>query len=209
MRSPSLKRLGYFFFLNIRFNDMNYQILDEQIIYNGFLKIKKARIRHDTFEGNQTLEITRESMERGDSVAIVIFEKDTNSFLFSKQFRYPTIETSSGWIIELIAGVLEENEKPESCAEREIHEEIGYKVDQLKFISNFYVSPGGTSERIFLYYAEVNSSDQVQAAGGIDSENIQLIRIEKDVVKKLIQENQINDAKTLVGLQYYFLQYVS
>jgi len=185
---------------------MNYKILDEQYTYNGFLKIKRATIKHDTFGGKEPMEITRESMERGDSVAILIFEKDTDSFLFIKQFRYPTIETGSGWTTELVAGVLEENEEPESCAMREIDEEIGYDVDKLEFVSTFYTSPGGTSERIFLYYAEVNLSDQTRPGGGIDSEDIQLIRIEKEEVRKLLEENLINDAKTLVGVQYYFLR---
>ncbi len=185
---------------------MDYKILEEKYTYNGFLKIKRAKIRHDAFRSTESMEITRESMERGDSVAILIFEKDTDSFLFTKQFRYPTIETSSGWTTELVAGVLEENEEPESCAMREIDEEIGYSVGKLEFISNFYVSPGGTSERIFLYYVEVNSSDQVRQSGGIDSEDIQLVKIEKDEVEKLLEDNLIHDAKTLIGVQYFFLR---
>lgn len=185
---------------------MNYKILDEQYAYDGFLKIKKAKLRHDTFGGTEPIEITVESMDRGDSVAVVIFEKDTNSLLFIKQFRYSTIKTSSGWPTELVAGMLEENETPEAGAIREIDEEIGYSVDKLEFISNFYVSPGGTSERIFLFYVEVNSSDQTRNNRGIGSEDIQLVRIEKEEVRKMLKENLINDAKTLIGVQYYFLR---
>lgn len=185
---------------------MDYKILDEHYTYQGFLKIKRAQIRHDSFGDKAPIEITRESMERADSVAVLIFEKDTNSFLFTKQFRYPTIETSAGWTTELVAGELEPNEAPESCAMREIYEEIGYRVAKLEFISNFYSSPGRTSERIFLYYAAVNLSDQTKPGGGIDSEDIQLMRIEKDEVKKLLEQNLINDAKTLIAVQYYFLR---
>jgi ADP-ribose pyrophosphatase len=185
---------------------MKYKILDEKYVYKGFLKIKKATLTHDTFAGKESDKMEVESMDRGDSVAVVLFEKDTQSFIFIKQFRYSTIQTSEGWPIEIVAGMLEENEKPEAGARREIYEEIGYQVEDLEFVCNFYVSPGGTSERIFLFYAEVNSADQVGRSGGIDTEDIELIKIEKAELRRMLQQNLLNDSKTIIGVQYCFLR---
>ena len=185
---------------------MDYKVLKEEYVYEGFLKIKKADVQHDIFQSSKPRTSTLESLERGDSVAILLYEKDTKSFLFVNQFRYPTIENDSGWLLEIVAGGIEKDEDPESCAKREVEEEIGYVVKQLHFISNFYVSPGGTSERIFLYHAEVNSIDQKKEAGGTDSEDIQLVKLSKESVRELMQKNLINDGKTLMALQYYFIK---
>lgn len=184
---------------------MDYKILHEEYVYEGFLKIKKAGINHDTFAPGGPITIERESMERGDSVAVVIFEEDTDSFLFTKQFRYPTVSTGSGWTTEIVAGILEPGEDPETTALREIEEEIGYRAAGLKFISDFYTSPGGSSERIFLFYTDLTSADQHGIGGGTPNEDIELVKIGRQEVKEMLMNNQIKDAKTLLGLMYYFL----
>jgi ADP-ribose pyrophosphatase len=61
---------------------MNYEILNEKYVYDGFLKIKRAKIRHETFRGTEPMEITRESMERGDSVAISFLKRIPIHFFF-------------------------------------------------------------------------------------------------------------------------------
>ncbi len=78
---------------------MKYKIIKEEIVFDNFFKIKKAKIKHELFDSN-TIEVDRLSFERGDSVAILIYEKDTDSLLFTNQFRYPTIKEKDGWILE-------------------------------------------------------------------------------------------------------------
>jgi len=80
---------------------MRYKILKEEFKYDGFLKIKKAEIEYDSFKSNLPIIASRECLERGDSVAVLIYEKDTDSFIFTNQFRYPTIKNDSGWIIPI------------------------------------------------------------------------------------------------------------
>ncbi|OBX22174.1 MULTISPECIES: NUDIX domain-containing protein [Bizionia] len=183
---------------------MKYHLLQEGIVYDNVFQIKKARIKHDLFNSD-TIEVDRFCFERGDSVAIVLYEKDTDSLLFTKQFRYPTIKESDGWILELTAGSLEGNEDPEQRVKMEVEEEIGYQVNGLDFISSFFVSPGGSSERIFLYYAEVNSSDKVFKGGGMiaEKEDIQLVKMPVNDVHILFKNNQVRDAKTIIGIQWF------
>ena len=73
---------------------------------------------------------------------------------------------------ELVAGVLEADESPEITIRREILEEIGYEVSDLVYISSFYVSPGGSTERIIIYYAEVDNEGKVSKGGGLESEPV-------------------------------------
>lgn len=183
---------------------MKYEIIEEEIVFDNFFKIKKAKIKHELFDSN-TIEVDRLSFERGDSVAILIYEKDTDTLLFTNQFRYPTIKEKDGWILELTAGSLEGNEEPKNRVKKEVEEEIGYNVNEVEFISSFFVSPGGTSERILLYYSEVNSSDKVFNGGGMkyEKEDIQLIKIKTKEVTQQFKDNKFRDAKTIIGIQWF------
>jgi len=167
-------------------------------------KSKKARIKHDLFNSG-SIEEDRFCFERGDSVAIVLYEKDTDSLLFTKQFRYPTIKERAGWILELTAGSIKAHEDPKHRVKMEVEEEIGYQVSGLGFISSFFVSPGGSSERIFLYYAEVNSSDKIFKGGGMiaEKEALQLVKMPIQKVRKHVKNNRFRDAKTIIGIQWF------
>ncbi len=128
-----------------------------------------------------------------------------HTLLFTNQFRYPTIKEEDGWILELTAGTLETNDNPKKRARKEVEEEIGYKITQLEFINSFFVSPGGTSERVFLYYSEVNLSDKVFDGGGMkyENEDIELIKIKTNDLIDTLENNQFRDAKTIIGIQWF------
>ncbi|NOQ75345.1 MAG: NUDIX domain-containing protein [Crocinitomix sp.] len=185
---------------------MKYEILKEEFVFDDFFKIKKAKIKHESFN-SKPIEVERLCFERGDSVAILIYEKDTDSLLFTNQFRYPILKEKNGWILELTAGSIEEGEDGAETAKREVEEEIGYQVDELEFINSFFVSPGGTSERIMLYYSEVNSANKTADGGGVkyEMEDIQLVKIKRKGVIEQLKNNQLRDAKTIIGIQWFLL----
>lgn len=186
---------------------MKYEILKEEVLFDNFFKIKKATIKHELFN-SKTMEVNRLCFERGDSVAVVIYEKDTDTLLFTNQFRYPTTKEKNGWILELTAGTIEtEEDDARERARKEVQEEIGYETDEIEFISSFFVSPGGTSERIFLYYAEVESANKIYEGGGMkqEHEDIQLVKLNKAQVIEKLKDNEFRDAKTILGLQWFLL----
>jgi ADP-ribose pyrophosphatase len=142
--------------------------------------------------------------ERGDAVAAVIFNRDTRKVILANQFRYPTHEKGPGWMSEVVAGVLEPDESPETTIRREILEEVGYETRELLYISSFYVSPGGSTERITLYYAEVDNAGKVSEGGGLESENedIRIEEITLQEVEAALSSKQYQDAKTVIGLMW-------
>jgi ADP-ribose pyrophosphatase len=78
-----------------------------------------------------------------------------------------------------MAGSVEEGEDPQDCIRREMMEEVGYKAGKLQLIANGYVSPGSSSERIFLYYAPVKTADLIDPdASGLAAEKEDVKRIE-------------------------------
>ena len=87
-----------------------------------------------------------------------------------RQFRYSTYEKGPGWLLETVAGVIEPVEAPEAVARRELLEEAGYRVGELESVGCFYLTPGGSSERIYLFFAEVENVDRVTDGGGVDAE---------------------------------------
>lgn len=189
---------------------MNYKILHEELVFNKRFQIKKATIQHDLFNSS-SIEVERLCFERGDSVAVLIYEKDTDTLLFTQQFRYPASKEINPWILELTAGSIEGSEDPTIRAKKEVEEEIGYVLDDLQLLYSFFVSPGGTSERIFLYYAEVDSSKKVFTGGGVKSEkeDILLVKLSKSEVLTRLKNNEFRDAKTIIGLQWFFLNLIA
>lgn len=182
------------------------EIIEEiQDYEKAIFRIVQAKLRHEKFTGEMSEEITRLSLERGDAVAAVIHNPVDDTILLIEQFRYPTYgKTDDGWVQELPAGIVEEGEDPSYTMKREIEEETGYEVDTLRHLYTFFLSPGGSSERVFLYYGRLDANEKTFAGGGLDheAEDIRTLRIPVDEALKKLKERQFTDAKTIVGLQW-------
>lgn len=185
---------------------MKYSINNEKTVYNGFFKVIDAQVTYDKLNESGTIEATRICLERGDSVAVLIYETDTDSFLFTKQFRYPSARRNHPWMLELVAGSVEEGENLWIVL-REIEEEIGYETNELELITTYFPSPGGCSEQIHLYYTELNSSQKTLKGGGAvsEKEDIELIKIKRTGIKKHLDEGAFNNSISLIGIQWYLL----
>ena len=178
------------------------EIEEKTRILDDFFKVDAVRLRYERFDGQMSPVVRRLNFERGDSVAAIILNRTSRRLLFVNQFKYPSYEKGPGWITETVAGMVEKNESPKSAAFREIEEEMGYKVRELEHISTFYVSPGGSSERIILYYAEVDQTDKAGPGGGARGENEDIVTVELSLTEALeqIRTGQIADAKTIIGI---------
>lgn len=184
-------------------------IQHKQLVFDDDFKIQEANLRFQRYNGQMSNLVRRLVFERGDAAAALLFNYDTQKVLLIEQFRYPTYEKGPGWIQEVVAGVIKSDENPEDAIRREIEEEVGYRVQQLAPIATFYVSPGGTSERIFLYYAEVGDGDRVSDGGGLTAENedIRLIAYSRSEILAALTTGQIQDAKTLIAIQWLQLHW--
>ncbi len=187
------------------------EILDEEIIFKRFIfSIMQARLRHELYDGEMSDTLTRLSLIRGDSVAVLMHDPEAQTLIFTEQFRYPTYDkerAASGWLVELPAGSVERHESPEKTISREIMEEIGYQLRETHHINTFYVSPGGTSERIILYYARVNPKDRTGKGGGLveEGEDVQTILMPVSEALKKLRQGEFHDAKTIIALQWFQL----
>ena len=174
-------------------------------IFDDFFAIDEAWLSFERTDGTMSPVVRRLSFERGDSVAALLFDRDEQEIILGRQFRFPTHSKGPGWILEAVAGIVDEGESPEEAIRREVLEETGYRVDQLEHISTFYVSPGGSSERIGLYYGEVGQADHVGEGHGVESEaeDVETVKIHADRLKQAVEQGEIVDAKTLVALYWW------
>ncbi|GAC1359827.1 MAG: ADP-ribose diphosphatase [Ktedonobacteraceae bacterium] len=183
----------------------NVEIQSKKLVFDDKYKVEEATIRFQRFNGQMSKPLRRLVFHRGNSAAAILWNRDTQKVLLSNQFRYPTYEQGPGWMSEVVAGIVDENETAEETIRREIEEEIGYKVaTSITHIATFYVSPGASSEQISLYYVEVSNADRVGKGGGLVSENedIKLEEWSPTDLWRALESGTINDAKTLIAVQW-------
>ncbi len=160
----------------------------------GSREIYKGRIfdlRVDTInEGEITYE--REIIvHRGSAVIVPIF--DDNTVALVRQYRH----ASGRYLLEVPAGSLEPDEEPRSAAIRELEEEVGVTARSIDLISEFYVSPGFLTEKMFVYLAcGLSSTSQM-----LDSDEIvEIVRVPLSEAVKMAKDGRIEDAKSIIGL---------
>jgi len=140
-------------------------IVNREIKYEGFFKVEEVTIK----QGDK--EIKREVFDRGNAAAALVYNTETKKFIFVEQYR----PGADGYMVEIVAGGIEQGEKTQDSIKREIAEELGYKVDTLTHITDCYVSPGANTEITAIFYAEV--SEKIGEGGGIDDENIRVVEV--------------------------------
>ena len=180
-------------------------IEQKRYILDDFFKIEEAHLRFEKFDGEMSHLVRRISLERGDSVALLVFNLDTQKLVLVNQFRYPTYKNGHGWTLEIIAGMIDPGETPEETARREVREEIGMNISSFEHICTFYPSPGGSSEQIFLYYSEVSGKQaKHNKLGGLINEAEDIMSLEISLTDALdkINSGEIMDAKTIIGIYW-------
>jgi nudix-type nucleoside diphosphatase (YffH/AdpP family) len=189
-----------------------------QRVFKGFFNIDRYKVRYRRYNGSID-ECTRLNFERGDAVGVLIFNVDTRSIILVEQFRLPTLigrqrddqNTQNGWIEETMAGMIREGEKPEDTAIRETKEETGYiiektgyKIENPKLICKFLSSPGGTSERIFLYFAQVREAlrEEKSDIRGAEDEDIKVLHVGVNDLFAKLENGEIDDPKLAISLYW-------
>jgi ADP-ribose pyrophosphatase len=177
------------------------QIESQSRLLDDFFKVDEAVVRYEQFDGQMSAPTRLLNLDRGDSAAVLLVNQRSQKVILVNQFRYPTYQEGLGWILELVAGKVEVEENPEKSVRREIFEEIGYEVKNLLHITTFYPSPGGSSERIFLYYAEVLDENKIAKGGGLRQahEDTQIVEIPIQEAFGLMETGEILDAKTIIA----------
>lgn len=185
------------------FTHVNVTILSKRLVSSGFLKIFKFELSHTLFSGETSPPLQRELMERGHAVAVVLYDEIRCRVVMVEQFRIGAIEgTTSPWLLEFPAGVVKNGEGDEEVAVRECEEEIGRRPDRLEKITNCFLSPGGCSERMTIYYGTIDSEGLNNTIKGLGSEgeDIRVRVFDLDDALEMTKDGRICNASTILGL---------
>ena len=178
--------------------------LKTQVLSNFWATLKKVTFDYKTEKGTWHY-VTREVYDRGQGVAVLLYNKAQSSVILVKQFRIPVYlhNDNDGMTIEVCAGMLDED-NPEAAIIREIEEETGYRLTTVQKVMQSYVSPGADMEIVHLFIAAYDPSQKVSEGGGVASEVEDVVVQEYAFAKAydLIAQGVITDAKTILLLQY-------
>ena len=176
----------------------------KQRLLEDFFVVDAVDVSYERTDGSMSARVRLLCLERGDAVAAVLVDPAARRAVLVRQFRYPALGAGQGWLEELVAGMVGEGESPEQAVRREILEETGLDATRLEPLYDFYVSPGGSTERGYLFYAETDLSAPRAAGGGVadEHEDIEVLEIPYQDLWQRLDAGEIHDAKTLVGLQW-------
>lgn len=159
-----------------------------------------------TFESGISKNLTFEIYGKSDGIAILLYNLITKKVILSKQFRAPVYmhHISNGFSIEVVGGAIDKNESPEKAAIRETEEEVGYRIDKVKRVSTVFLSPGIVNEKVHLFIGEYRDEDKTENGGGVAAENeeIEVLETNFSDALKMIENEEIIDARTIMLLQY-------
>ena len=178
-------------------------IKSRKVILDAFLRIEEAVLQHDRYDGSKTGDVRRLRVIRGDAAACLVHDPALRCFFFVEQFRWPPYSVGGpGWLIEIPAGIVSPGEEPAACMKRELMEETGLEARKLEHLFTYFATPGGSTERIFLYLAEVDGAGAAGRIAGEASENedIRVVSIPVDEVWDKLTDGSICDGKTLLAL---------
>lgn len=182
------------------------EIRKQTRLVDDFFKLDEVVASYQLPDGTMSRDERRLVLERGDSVAVLLHNVDTETVILANQFRVPTLlarrrensATTDGWITETVAGMIDLPETPEHAAIRETREETGYQIKNPTLIAKFFSSPGSTSERIFLYFAAVRDADRCGDGGG-GEENITVVQMPLAELFSLLETGSIEDPKLTIA----------
>ncbi len=187
------------------FTKENVTVVAREMISQGFLKIFRLKLTHPLFGGGDSEPYTRELMERGNAVAVVLYDEQRDKVVMVEQFRIGALDDPmSPWLLEFPAGIVKEGERDEEVAIRECEEEVGRAPASLHKITKCYLTPGGSSEKITILYGLIDSEGLDGTIKGLDCENedIRVRTFDFDEALQMTRDGRIRNASTTLGLYW-------
>ena len=177
------------------------------ILYNGFFKIHQYSFQHALFAGGESDVVHREILERGDAVAVLPYDPVAQKVVLIEQIRIGAMRSKqSPWLLEVVAGMIDKDESKEQVAIREAEEEAGLTIQRLIPMTSYLSSPGGTTERLYLYLGVVDSTG-VSGIYGLaeEQEDIKVHVFEYSQAIELLNQGIIDNAASVISLQWLAL----
>lgn len=180
------------------------EIVKTEILSDNWYTLKKVTYQYTKPDGTVQQQ-SREAYDRGNGAVILLYNKEYQTVILTRQFRIPTYinGNESGMLIEACAGLLDQD-SPQDCIRRETEEETGYQIKEAKKIFEAYMSPGSVTEILHFFIAEYTNGMKIGDGGGLEEEeeNIEILELNIQDALAMIESGEIKDGKTIMLLQY-------
>ena len=142
-----------------------------EVLADGFFRFERLTLRTGTFSGKLSKPMQREVLRSGHAVVVLLYDPARQQLILIEQFRIGAYlnQLPSAWILECVAGRVDEGETNETAARREAKEESGCDVKRIEYVGAFLSSPGISDELVTIYVAEIDAAG-VGGIHGLDAE---------------------------------------
>jgi len=187
--------------------DKDIEIIKETPIYNGFFGFKKFDIRYKKFDGTLSNVVIREIFLAKKAVVVLPYDPQKDAIVLVEQMRFgAAIAGDKNYVFEAPAGVIENDNTPEKTAHRELAEETGMTAKEIFRLYDYLPSPGIMTEHVWMFMAIVDASTAAEYAGlASENEDIKIHVVKYDDAVKMLNNNEIRNANTILALQYLML----
>jgi ADP-ribose pyrophosphatase len=162
-------------------------VIDSKTVFEG----RVFDVTVDTIKEGELVYQREIVRHPGSAVIVPVFADETIALV--RQYRHPAVK----YLLEIPAGTLNDGERPEIGAARELEEELGVVAGRMEKLSEFFVSPGFCEEKMWVYLA----TDLTQTQQKLDDDElIEVVRVSFSEALEMISAGEIEDAKTIIGL---------
>lgn len=189
----------------------DFEVLEKTTGYDGYFRIDVYTVRYRLHNGGWSKPVKREVFERGHAAAVIPYDPVRDQVVLIEQFRIGAIAAPGRpWLLEIVAGIIEEGETPEEVARREALEEAGCTLAELVPICEYLSSPGGASERVTLFCGRADAST-IGGIHGVDDEgeDIRAFALPFEEAFRAVMARPAKAASVLIAIQWLTLNRAS
>lgn len=180
------------------------RIVEQRVLADDWFVLKKTTFDYRHSNGRWQ-RLQRETYDRGDGAALLLFNRARGTVVLTRQFRFPAYANglADGMLVEACAGLLD-NEAPEVAIRREVEEETGFAVRMPRKVFEAFMSPGSVTERLHFFVAEYEAGDRTGEGGGdaSEGEDIEVLELPLERALAMIGTGEIQEGKTIMLLQH-------
>ena len=170
-------------------------VSSKEVYACGLFRVTEDEATEPAKNGKAGFRIRRSVVRHHGSAVMMPVDK-RNRVLLVRQYRLPADQ----YLWELPAGKIDEGETALQAAKRELVEETGLRAKKWKKLALFYPSPGFVEETMTIYLATELTQGEAQP---MDDERIETKWYGRKELRKLIRQNKITDAKTMIGYLHW------
>jgi ADP-ribose pyrophosphatase len=190
--------------VKLRFGSQDVRVLEEQSVWSGHFAVRRLTLQHKRFAGGWSAPVLREVFDRGDAVAVLPYDPESDSLVMVEQFRPGAMRgEDSPWMLELIAGIVEAGEQDEDVVNREAMEEAACELSELLPIATYFPSAGACTEQVRMFCGRVTKAAVGELHGlEEEGEDILVHSVARVDALRMVEEDRIPNGHTLIALQW-------